>query len=536
MRIGARFLSRMKNTVAARTPRFHWPIRISPAYRRGGKAIPPETEQVVPLAQRFGNGALWSVMGAVLSRGLGFASTVTVARVLGKFSFGEFCAVQGTLVMFQAYAGMALGLTATKHVAEYRDTDPLKAGRIISLSSFVASASGFVFALVMVVLARPLAAKTLSAPQLGGALAVAGISLIFLSINAAQLGALAGMEAFKSLAILNTTVSVIGFPLVAGGAILGSVEGAVWGTVIAGALTCVLSHFALRRTAARFNIPISRKGCLSELRVLWRFAVPSVVATGLVAPVVWWANAILVNQPNGFAELGLYNAVIRVKQLPELMASLVLAPVLPMLSQKRGTRDAVGYSRVLAAAFLLSIASVMPLALILTVFPQIVTVVYGREFAVSPILVQWLMFHSLLVGLSLPIPAIMASLDRMWVGTINNAGYSLLYLLLVLALVPRYKAIGFAEALVVAYALTATMCYVYVRWKEPHWLGQVPLSMLAFSAAGTYAVCVAAYHVLPSWPAAFIGVSTISCYTVWLCRIVARLAKQHGVVRPFAAG
>jgi len=151
--------------------------------------------------------------------GLGFASTVAVARVLGKSAFGEFCAVQGTLVMFQAFAGMALGLTATKHVAEYRDTDPLKAGRIISLSGAVAFVSGFLFALAMAVFAPLLAARTLAAPQLAGALAVSAVSLVFLSVNAAQLGALAGMEDFKSLAILNTSVAAIGLPLIAGGAI-----------------------------------------------------------------------------------------------------------------------------------------------------------------------------------------------------------------------------------------------------------------------------------------------------------------------------
>ena len=80
--------------------------------------------------------------GAVISRGLMLAATVLVARMLGKTVYGELGMIQSTVGMFGVFAGFGLGLTATKHVAEFRQSDPDRAGRIINLSCLVAVFTG----------------------------------------------------------------------------------------------------------------------------------------------------------------------------------------------------------------------------------------------------------------------------------------------------------------------------------------------------------------------------------------------------------
>ena len=70
------------------------------------------------------HGAFWSLLGTVVSRGLSLASSVFVARWLGKESFGEFGVLQTTVGMFAVFAGFGMGLTATKHVAELRQATP----------------------------------------------------------------------------------------------------------------------------------------------------------------------------------------------------------------------------------------------------------------------------------------------------------------------------------------------------------------------------------------------------------------------------
>ena len=74
-------------------------------------------------------------MGTALSKVLSTVSWVIVGRLLGKTGFGEIGMIQNTVGIFGAAAGFGMGMAATKYVAEYRRTDPNRAGRFIALAS-----------------------------------------------------------------------------------------------------------------------------------------------------------------------------------------------------------------------------------------------------------------------------------------------------------------------------------------------------------------------------------------------------------------
>ena len=69
------------------------------------------------LAIRFVSGAYWSLVGAVISRGVTLIATVLAARTLGAEGFGEIGMIQNTQGLFGVLAGAGLGLAATKFVA-----------------------------------------------------------------------------------------------------------------------------------------------------------------------------------------------------------------------------------------------------------------------------------------------------------------------------------------------------------------------------------------------------------------------------------
>ena len=62
-------------------------------------------------------------------------ASMVVARILGKNEFGELGMIQSTVGMLGVFAGFGLGLTATKHVAELKHSNPERTGRILSLCS-----------------------------------------------------------------------------------------------------------------------------------------------------------------------------------------------------------------------------------------------------------------------------------------------------------------------------------------------------------------------------------------------------------------
>jgi hypothetical protein len=62
---------------------------------------------------------------------------ILVARVLRQVSFGELGLIESTLGMARLMAGLGLGETATRFVAKYATSDPLRAGRVIPLITSV---------------------------------------------------------------------------------------------------------------------------------------------------------------------------------------------------------------------------------------------------------------------------------------------------------------------------------------------------------------------------------------------------------------
>lgn len=83
--------------------------------------------------RRFFLGSFWSIVSSLFPIGLGFLSSIITARLLGKVGFGELGMIRSTIEMFVVYAGFGLGLTATKYVAELRDLNKERAGKMIGM-------------------------------------------------------------------------------------------------------------------------------------------------------------------------------------------------------------------------------------------------------------------------------------------------------------------------------------------------------------------------------------------------------------------
>ena len=106
------------------------------APRSAGRALTSATRlvrehlQASPLRRRFVSGTIWSALGTTVSRGCLVLSMIFVARGLGREAFGALGIIQSTVAMLQVLAGLGMGLTATRYIAEMRRTDPARAGRI----------------------------------------------------------------------------------------------------------------------------------------------------------------------------------------------------------------------------------------------------------------------------------------------------------------------------------------------------------------------------------------------------------------------
>lgn len=379
---------------------------------------PPETRS---LRARMASGAFWSVTGAILSRGLTLLASIFVARIIGKEQFGALGIVQNTAAMFQVFAGFGLGLTASKYVAELRRIDPVRAGNVLGMATLVAWVSGAMAAITLLICAPWLAGTTLAAPQLTTELRITGILVFLGAVNGAQTGALAGFEAFRPLAVANTLAGLASFPLILAGAWLGGLRGAVWALVATMGINALLNNVVLRRAAADAGVPLRFAGAGKELGVLWRFSLPAVLSGLMVAPVNWVCAAMLVNQPNGFSEMGIYNAANQWRMAILFIPATVAAVGLPLLSNLHSGASVSQYRRVLNWNVGLSFSSAMAVALVVGVFSPWIVQGYGREYVtLQPVLL--LLCGGAVISATLgAVGHAIASRGEMWWGLALNS-------------------------------------------------------------------------------------------------------------------
>ena len=226
-------------------------------------------------AARFLRGSAWAVLGAATAQGLRLASFVLAARVLGKEGFGALGMLQSTVATAGIFAGLGLGLTATKHVAEFRRERPAAAGRVIGLTTLVAGLSGLLFAFGLGVFSGPICSQALNAPTLSPQLLLAMPLLVANTILGAGIGILGGLEAFRQIAMANTILGMLTFPAVVVGVHSAGLDGAVLGQGIAVVAGCGFTYWLLLAECRKQQIPIAWSWSAGEWRLLGRFSLPA---------------------------------------------------------------------------------------------------------------------------------------------------------------------------------------------------------------------------------------------------------------------
>lgn len=408
------------------------------------------------LRRRFAKGAFWSVAAAVASQGMRFLAFVIVARILGKTGFGELGMIQHTVSMFGVFAGLGLGLTATKHVAEFRSADPARAGRIVALSSVVALISGGLVGIAVFFASPYLAQHIINAPHLKMELWIGCGLLFFNTLIGAQVGCLAGFEAFKTIARVGLFYGLLNLLLVVLGVHFWGLSGAITGMVCAMTGSCAAHHFALRKEAKKAGIAISYRDIRSEMPVLWGFSLPAFLSNVMVGPVVWGANALLSNEVDGYAKLGIFSAATQVQMALNLAGSRVGASLLPILAS-REAKKSVKFNR---ANILISWLIGVTVAVPLICFSEILGLVFGSQYAgvTARRTFVLVMFYACIMLYKQGLARVLVANSLLWWSCLSNGMWAVV-LLGSAWLLKGFGAVGLAGAFMIAYTLN-TICFV----------------------------------------------------------------------------
>ena len=407
------------------------------------------------LRMRFISGAFWSLLGAIVSRGLTLLASVIVARLLHPVGFGKLGIIQSTVGLVGAFAGAGLGLTATKYVAEHRSTDTSKTGMYASLSLRMAILSGLVASGVLFVTSGWIAGVVLGQAGLAQDLRISASLVLFAAINGVQLGVVTGLEDFRTMALMNMIRAVVLFITLSAGCYLYGLRGAVAGLAVAEAVAAAVNQFALRHSCCKRAIPLRHRHVpRNEVLALARFAVPTLLASLVISPAFWLSNVIMFQQPGGVRSLGVFNAADRWRQVLLFLPGSVATIILPMLSNLRGTRDSANYRRVLRLNLLANLVVVTIPAIIVIAAAPLAMSAFGAEYRGGSTALTILSLSAIAMVLNNLLQSALVSMGYAWRRVALDSLLAALLGLLSWWLIPRFQVDGMAWANLGAFTVT----------------------------------------------------------------------------------
>jgi O-antigen/teichoic acid export membrane protein len=185
----------------------------------------------------------------------------------------------------------------------------------------------------------------------------------------------------------------------------------------------------------------------------------------VMAPVVWITNSMLANQPDGYGELGLFNAANQWRIFIVLLPGLLMTAMLPILADRHGRGDKDGFDKALTFNFRITWIIALPLTVTTIVLGEQLAALFGSQFSGAESMISLLMIATFLNLLATPVGTALAGAGKMWTGVLMNCGWGLVLIVVGAYLVPRNGGAGLAAAYVVAYLMHVVWVMAYVEAK-----------------------------------------------------------------------
>lgn len=409
--------------------------------------------------QRLAHGLAWSLAGQAAARAFTFLATMVTARVLGTTAFGELGIVQSSVAMFGVLAGFGLGSTTAKYVAEYRESDRQKTSHIINVTFLSSLLLAGMVALTVFCAARWLAASVLVNDRLTAPLQAGSLLFFVSALDSVAMATLRGFEAFRPAArvtvIKGMSAPVVTVPMV----YLWGVPGAVGALVVTAALGLLATALVLGKQCALAKVPVKLSiPPRREWRILWEFSLPAMLASSLVVPPLWAAHAILVRQPDGYAELGLFAAAHQWFVLILFVPTALGAVLMPMMSSEAAVHGPRG-SRLFTAALSGVAIFATLVGVVCAIFGEQILRIYGAEFVTAKYTFVVLMVCSSFSAMNEVLNQSILGLGAPYLRLLASVVRALSFLVCAVLLIPQFLALGLAVSRLVAAAV-----YLFVQW------------------------------------------------------------------------
>ncbi len=406
---------------------------------------------------RFVGAASWSLFGSVVTNGASLVTTVLVARILGKESFGHFVALQTTVLTISMASWFGVGFAANRYAADLARRDPGRLGRILGLSQIVILITGVIAIASLAGAADAIAQHGFRAPEIGAPIAIAAVSILFLSFDGFQKNILIGLSEMRAFAWSSILGAALSIPVTIALTYRYGLTGAAIAVVAGSMANCAISWVWSRSKLGKLGIVLSWRDSGREMGTMLHFALPALL-TGLLPAGANWIVQSLLARAGSAGEVAVFGIAMQWFHLVNFLPGAMARALMPIMTES--VRDGHATRRTLLAGVAASTLVAAPIALGGAILSPYIMESYGPQFAGSQAALAIAMGVAVVHAAQLSVQQLIAAREHMWIAIAMTLAMTTVFVGASIILVP-YGATGAAAALAAGYLFQAGASLAY---------------------------------------------------------------------------
>ncbi|WP_297905620.1 oligosaccharide flippase family protein [uncultured Parabacteroides sp.] len=423
------------------------------------------------VVNRVVKASVWSLIGSIIAKIIVLLSTMIVARILTVEHYGQLGIIRTTIMMFVVLAGVGMGTTAAKFIAQYRDSDKDKALHVYLVSNIFAFFMAVITAVTIFLLSTQLAIHSLNNVELAIDMKIASFMLFFCILNGAQLGTLQGFEDFRSIACVSFITALAEAIFVVLGAYFFNLLGAVTGYSISFLITTFTNFYFIKKHLKIFGSQIFyevRELKFSDFKVVVKFGVPLAVSSLIMLPVNWWVRIYLI-QTSGYSEMAYFDVADQWKNQILYIPGILSGIILPILSNTSSKSD-TDFWKIVKLNFATNVIIALVLALGVILFKNLILLGYGEQYQQNSSAFVIMCLTAVVVSISNITVPILVSKNCVIQGLIFNVILtSLIFFFSYHFINNGYGAYGLSIGMLLSYSIIVILQFVFINYKKKVW-------------------------------------------------------------------
>ncbi|MEN9919107.1 MAG: hypothetical protein RL662_1543 [Bacteroidota bacterium] len=386
---------------------------------------------------------------------------IFLARELTVEEYGEYGILKSTIDSFLVFATAGLSITATRFITDPKYTKYI--GDILGLIFGLVFFTGFFVALSISFFSDFISSTFLHKENLSLGLKIASITLLFTAYNAIQQGTLLGFKDFRGQTLVNIVHGLTFFCFVVVSSKIGKVDGAILGGLLGMAITVVYSSYRVKKITNKSEIQIKIR--TTHLKEILSFSIPAVASSLIVVPMMWVLNVILVNQDDGYLQLGIYNAVYIIPSIITLMNNIIGNSMLPFFLEK-DKKD--NYKRKLQLNYLANWLIAIFICFVIVGFQEFISFILGANYPLEKIksILILSLSSSILIALRQGIARNLILKNKMWLSVYSMLQYSATTLFVFYFILKGRGAEGLSLSIFIGYVSNTFLFTPYFVYKQ----------------------------------------------------------------------